>query len=45
MSTVYDISSINTKIINSVNIKHTSVIVSFDRIIGSVERKIPIESD
>ena len=42
--TKYDIASINNKIINSVSIKHTSVIVSSGRIISSVERKKPTES-
>ena len=45
MYTVYDIVSINDKIINSVNIKNTSIIVSSDRIISSVEPKKHTESD
>ena len=45
MSTLHDIVSINNTIINSVNIKQTSIMVSSDRIISSIERKKSNESD
>ena len=45
MSAVCDIVSINDKIINSVVIKNTTVIVPSDRVISSVELKKPTTSN
>ena len=45
MPTVYNIVSINNRVIDIVNFKNASIIVSSDRISSSVERKKLTESD
>jgi hypothetical protein len=42
---IFDIASINNKIINSVNIKHNDTIIQSDRVVSSLERKKPAIND
>ena len=42
---IFDIASINNKIINSVNIKHNDTMIQSDRVVSSLERKKPAIND